>query len=63
MHYLDDNPEKFKLVAVIKEKFIDIMDKLNAIFGEAKAFIDRKTYFGYHIPVAVILQVKFQYIN
>ena len=28
--------------AEIKEKFIDIMDKLNAIFGEAKAFIDKK---------------------
>ena len=30
-----------KLTA-IKEKFIDIMDKLNAIFGEAKAFIEKK---------------------
>lgn len=26
----------------IKEKFIDIQDKLNAIFGEAKAFINKK---------------------
>ena len=26
----------------IKEKFIDIQDKLNAIFGEAKAFIQKK---------------------
>lgn len=26
----------------IKEKFIDIQDKLNAIFGEAKAFIEKK---------------------
>lgn len=31
--------EKF---AQIKEKLIDITDKLNAIFGEAKAFIDKK---------------------
>lgn len=30
-----------KLIA-IKEKFIDIMDKLSAIFGEAKAFIEKK---------------------
>ena len=29
-------------IAQIKEKFIDIMDKLNAIFGEAKAFINKK---------------------
>ena len=26
----------------IKEKFVDIQDKLNAIFGEAKAFIEKK---------------------
>lgn len=26
----------------IKEKFIDIQDKLNAIFGEAKAFVEKK---------------------
>ena len=26
----------------IKEKFIDIMDKLTAMFGEAKAFIEKK---------------------
>ena len=31
--------EKFNL---IKEKFIDIMDKLTAVFGEAKAFIEKK---------------------
>lgn len=31
--------EKF---ALIKEKIFDIMDKLNAIFGEAKAFIEKK---------------------
>ena len=31
--------EKF---AQIKEKFIDIQDKLNAIFGEAKAFVEKK---------------------
>ena len=29
-------------LALIKEKFVDIMDKLNAIFGEAKAFINKK---------------------
>ena len=29
-------------INAIKEKFIDIMDKLNAIFGEAKAFIEKK---------------------
>jgi len=29
-------------ISIIKEKFIDIMDKLNAIFGEAKAFIEKK---------------------
>jgi hypothetical protein len=28
-------------LTLIKEKFVDIMDKLNAIFGEAKAFIDK----------------------
>ena len=28
--------------AQIKEKFIDIQDKLNAIFGEAKAFVEKK---------------------
>ena len=26
----------------IKEKFVDIMDKLTAVFGEAKAFIEKK---------------------
>ena len=26
----------------IKEKFIDILDKLTAVFGEAKAFIEKK---------------------
>ena len=26
----------------IKEKFIDIQDKLNAVFGEAKAFVEKK---------------------
>ena len=31
--------EKF---AQLKEKFIDIQDKLNAIFGEAKAFVEKK---------------------
>lgn len=31
--------EKF---SQIKQKFIDIQDKLNAIFGEAKAFVDKK---------------------
>ena len=29
-------------ISQIKEKFIDIQDKLNAIFGEAKAFIEKK---------------------
>lgn len=29
-------------INVIKEKLIDIQDKLNAIFGEAKAFADKK---------------------
>ena len=29
-------------LALLKEKFIDIQDKLNAIFGEAKAFFDKK---------------------
>ena len=29
-------------LTLIKEKFIDIIDKLNAIFGEAKAFINKK---------------------
>ena len=29
-------------IAQIKEKFIDIQDKLNAVFGEAKAFIEKK---------------------
>ena len=29
-------------INVIKEKFIDIMDKLTAIFGEAKTFIEKK---------------------
>lgn len=28
--------------AQIKEKFVDIQDKLNAIFGEAKAFLQKK---------------------
>ena len=27
---------------IIKEKFVDIMDKLTAVFGEAKAFIEKK---------------------
>ena len=31
--------EKF---AQIRDKFIDIQDKLNAIFGEAKAFVEKK---------------------
>ena len=31
-----------KKLTAIKEKFIDIMDKLTAIFGEAKAFIEKK---------------------
>ena len=29
-------------INLIKEKFIDIMDKLTAVFGEAKAFIEKK---------------------
>ena len=29
-------------ITQIKEKFIDIQDKLNAIFGEAKAFVEKK---------------------
>ena len=29
-------------ISQIKEKFIDIQDKLNAIFGEAKAFVEKK---------------------
>ena len=29
-------------IAQIKEKFIDITDKLTAVFGEAKAFIEKK---------------------
>jgi len=29
-------------IAQIREKFIDIQDKLNAIFGEAKAFVEKK---------------------
>ena len=29
-------------LALIKEKFIDIQDKLNAVFGEAKAAVDKK---------------------
>lgn len=29
-------------IAQIKEKFVDIMDKLTAIFGELKAFIEKK---------------------
>ena len=36
---LSGTGEKF---SAIKEKFIDIQDKLNAIFGEAKAFIEKK---------------------
>ena len=32
----------FDRLALIKEKFVDIMDKLNAIIGEAKAFINKK---------------------
>ena len=36
---LSGTGEKF---STIKEKFIDIQDKLNAIFGEAKAFIEKK---------------------
>ena len=30
------------IITTIKEKFIDIQDKLNAVFGEAKAFIQKK---------------------
>lgn len=29
-------------LGLIKQKFIDIQDKLNAIFGEAKAFVEKK---------------------
>ena len=29
-------------ITQLKEKFIDIMDKLTAVFGEAKAFIEKK---------------------
>ena len=29
-------------ITQIKEKFVDIQDKLNALFGEAKAFVDKK---------------------
>ena len=29
-------------INVIKENFVDIMDKLTAVFGEAKAFIEKK---------------------
>lgn len=29
-------------IAQIKEKFVDIQDKLNAILGEAKAFVEKK---------------------
>ena len=29
-------------LSAIKEKFIDIMDKLTAVYGEAKAFIEKK---------------------
>ena len=29
-------------INIIKEKFIDIMDKLTAVFGEAKAFLEKK---------------------
>ena len=38
-HILTNLGEKF---AQIKEKIIDIQDKLNAIFGEAKAFVEKK---------------------
>lgn len=31
-----------KNVEVFKQKFVDIMDKLTAVFGEAKAFIEKK---------------------
>ena len=37
--FIQNVNEKF---AQIKEKLIDIQDKLNAIFGEAKAFIEKK---------------------
>ena len=30
------------IITTVKEKFIDIQDKLNAIFGEAKAFVQKK---------------------
>ncbi len=29
-------------ITQIKEKFVDIQDKLNALFGEAKAFVEKK---------------------
>jgi hypothetical protein len=38
-NFISNIGEKF---ALLKEKFIDIQDKLNAIFGEAKAFIEKK---------------------
>ncbi len=38
-NFISNIGEKF---AQIREKFIDIQDKLNAIFGEAKAFIEKK---------------------
>lgn len=38
-NFISNIEEKF---AQIREKFIDIQDKLNAIFGEAKAFLDKK---------------------
>lgn len=38
-NFISNIGEKF---AQLKEKFIDIQDKLNAIFGEAKAFIEKK---------------------
>ena len=39
LNIISDFVEKFSQV---KQKFIDIQDKLNAIFGEAKAFVDKK---------------------
>ena len=38
-NFISNIGEKF---ALLKEKFIDIQDKLNAIFGEAKAFVEKK---------------------
>ena len=38
-NFIQNISEKF---AQIKDKLIDIQDKLNAIFGEAKAFVEKK---------------------